>query len=42
VFGTAGTNGSDYTLILTWLDGKNAIDIGEDLPELNGELALYD
>ena len=42
IFGTAGTNGSDYTLVLTWLNDKNAIDIAEDNPTLKGELALFD
>lgn len=42
IFGTAGLNGSDYTLILTWLDGKNALDISETAPLLQGELTLFD
>lgn len=41
IFGTAGTNGSDYTVVLTWLDGKNAVDIGGD-KTLRGEIAIYD
>ena len=44
IFGTAGLNGSDYTLVLTWQDGKNAFDISDTDPEyeLTGTLDLYD
>ena len=42
IFGTAGTNGSDYTLVLTWHDDNNAFDIGTQNFSLVGELALYD
>ena len=27
IFGTAGSNGSDYTLIINWRDGKNALNL---------------
>ena len=30
VFGTAGDNGSDYKIILTWRDDKNALNLSKD------------
>lgn len=30
VFGTAGDNGSDYKIILTWKNGKNALNLSKD------------
>lgn len=43
IFGTAGTNGSDYTMVLTWLDGKNALNLSDGFNHtLSGEVAIYD
>lgn len=46
LFGTAGTSGSDYTLTLTWRDGKNALDVTNLNPDfvdsLVGQVELYD
>ena len=42
IFGTAGTNGSDYTIVLNWLDNKNAFDIDKTEEQLKGEIFLYD
>ena len=43
IFGTAGTNGSNYTVIVNWLNGKNAVNLSEDFDHiLEGEIAIYD
>lgn len=43
-FGTAGTSGSDYTLILDWETGKNAVNLSSDINEgsLTGTVLLMD
>lgn len=44
IFGTAGTNGSDYTVILSWRNGKNAINLSESEVDktLIGDVVIYD
>lgn len=44
-FGTAGTNGSNYTMSLSWQKNKKAINvdpIGQEADELKGTLWVYD
>ena len=40
LFGTAGTSGSDYTIVLTWDNGENAFDTSKN--SLTGHLILMD
>lgn len=43
IFGTAGDNGSDYKLILTWRDGKNALNLSQGFDDtLTGDVELFD
>lgn len=44
IFGTAGTNGSDYTVVLSWRDGKNAVNLSASATDhtLIGDVAIYD
>ena len=48
IFGTAGTNGSDYTVILNWRDGKNALNLSKKTNgtfidgQLIGDVMIYD
>ena len=39
-FGTAGSSGSDYTLIIMWDNGENALDIHKG--SLSGQVYLFD
>ena len=43
IFGTAGTNGSNYTLVMTWLDNKNAVNLSNGFDHtLVGEIDIFD
>ena len=47
LFGTAGTSGSDYTLFIVWEDGKNALNLSDDISgtfdhTLSGQVYLMD
>ena len=44
LFGTAGSSGSDYTIVLTWDNGQNAFTAGQNTRDnpLTGQLILMD